>query len=99
MRVESAWAANPVSNLNSQWTAPEDTAHGVARRTSRIASRRDLLNDDVESEEVLWPAAFLGDKERYQFHSFLTMIGKLIGKSLYQAKLLGPSYFCFCTIK
>lgn len=70
VRVESAWAANPVSNLKSHWTAPEDTAHGVACRTSRIASRRDLLNDDVESEEVLWPAAFLEDKGWYKFHNF-----------------------------
>lgn len=67
VRVESAWAANPVSNLNNQCTAPEETAHGVSRRTSRIAFRRDLLNDDVESVDVLWAAAFLVNKEREQF--------------------------------
>lgn len=86
VRVESAWAANPVSNLNSHWTAPEDTAHGAACRTSRIASRRDLLNDDVESEVDLWPAAFLEDQGQYQFHSFLTT--KLIGRAILHVLLL-----------
>lgn len=78
VRVESAWAAKPVSSLNSQWTAPADTAHGVTRRTSRIAFRRDLLNDDVESVDVLWLAALLVYTERLKFQP--TMIGKLESK-------------------
>lgn len=63
VRVASAWAANPVSNLKSQWTAPEDTAHGVFCRTSKIASSSDLLKDDVETVDVLWALAFLEDKK------------------------------------
>ena len=68
VREASAWAANPVSNLKSQWTAPDDTAHGVSRRTSRIAVNRDLLKDDVESVDVLVLTAFLKkQKEREKF--------------------------------
>ena len=64
VREASAWAANPVSNLKSQWTAPDDTAHGVSRKTSRIAFNRDLLKDDVESVDVLVLTAFLKKKKK-----------------------------------
>lgn len=64
VREAFAWAANPVSNLKSQWTAPDDTAHGVSRKTSRIAFNRELLKDDVESVDVLVLTAFLKKKKK-----------------------------------
>lgn len=57
--VAFAWAANPVSNLKSQWTAPEEEADGAFLKTSRIASSRDRRKDDVEFVVDLWATAFL----------------------------------------
>ena len=79
VRVESAWAANPVSNLNSQCTAPDETAHGVSCRTSKITFRRDLLNGDVESVDVLWLAAFLADKGKITFAHVLFLCCTVLG--------------------